>query len=721
MIPWKTIADEYLQQEFTCLESLLHEYHPTVLDRLDHLLEKATRHQGDEDDLGLFEAYKNISSTLDGPLVLALYLYSICRDEWERTDSFASIRKVIRVHESLLEQILKLISDPEEAKITHVILRHISSLDGCMNAESALNASSPTGMIEAAEKVLNVVNEVLRLSENLEPRYCTIGEAIRRDALASRCYFQAIRLVATAVEAFNVKANYASTRFKEAIAAVRAAENDPVLREDFYSTERKAHRAALQVMLSRLDFPRVHVENARIIYVYPFVLKDISPETLLELAGRFEKAWPNGLPRPSHPEPLRLSDVWESSDPEGRGYGGVVLRLPPVEIVSADGTLLEGIELEFRLSRLGNHAFRVCSWMKAAYEHDVYQAMRRGSDQMGEERVRCNDCEWPKLIHFAKDMIGGVVVALRTLGCGSVEPLMNLPNDSHCILAVRSMTWIEADDASRPATSDDFLSPDAPKLFLRPVRQAATALEEWVLFPEPSPETLIRRGMRGDLVARTANTTFIYLPNSPHFLLLEFEEMAEFIATLPPLLTLWRHNLGRHVQTARRCLRKLEEGRKSPSAVLDTEEIDSERIALREEMATVQSNLALLRSSAICHTAVHRDFLDRLYTMAALERIEQDYDRDCSVADAVFQEIGELDRLVRERHERFVQAEEARERRKIEVILSLVANASVADVFNLINSAFGAKDWILYEVAAIGVMALSMVGLFWKLNRRRPQ
>lgn len=397
MIPWKTIADEYLQQEFTCLESLLHEYHPTVLDRLDHLFDKATRHQGDEDDLGLFEAYKSISSTLDGPLVLALYLYSICRDEWERTDSFASIRKVIRVHESLLERILKLISDPVEAKITHVILRHISSLDGCMSAESALNASSPTGMIEAAEKVLNVVNEVLRLSENLEPRYCTIGEAIRRDALASRCYFQAIRLVATAVEAFNVKANYASTRLKEAIAAVRAAENDPVLREDFYSTELEAHRAALEVMLSRLDFPRVH-----------------------------------------------------------------------------------------------------------------------------------------------------------------------------------------------------------------------------------------------------------------------------------------------------------------------------------EEMATVQSNLALLRSSAICHTAVHRDFLDRLYTMAGLERIEQDYDRDCSVADAVFQEVGELDRLVRERHERFVQAEEARERRKIELILSLVAIASVADVFNLINSAFGAKDWILYEVAAIGVMALSTVGLFWKLNRLLP-
>ena len=81
-------------------------------------------------------------------------------------------------------------------------------------------------------------------------------------------------------------------------------------------------------------------------------------------------------------------------------------------------------------------------------------------------------------------------------------------------------------------------------LLFHPVRHLATALEEWIRYPHPIVDNLLeQQGFADDLVARTDNTTVTYMPASAEWLVDEYQEMIEFVASIPPLLTLWQNRV----------------------------------------------------------------------------------------------------------------------------------------------------------------------------------
>ena len=80
-----------------------------------------------------------------------------------------------------------------------------------------------------------------------------------------------------------------------------------------------------------------------------------------------------------------LRTFWRSADPR-RQYRGLRIFLPPILIRTNDGLLLKG-DVEARLSDLGNHFLRVRVPIVEGHPHFVYQALRRGSEEMGEEEV----------------------------------------------------------------------------------------------------------------------------------------------------------------------------------------------------------------------------------------------------------------------------------------------------------------------------------------------
>ena len=60
------------------------------------------------------------------------------------------------------------------------------------------------------------------------------------------------------------------------------------------------------------------------------------------------------------------------------------------------------------------------------------------------------------------------------------------------------------------------------------------------------------QGYVGDLVVRTDNTTVSYMRAAPEWLIDEYEEMIEFVASVPPILTLWEnHAYCRRTSTKR--------------------------------------------------------------------------------------------------------------------------------------------------------------------------
>ena len=85
-------------------------------------------------------------------------------------------------------------------------------------------------------------------------------------------------------------------------------------------------------------------------------------------------------------------------------------------------------------------------------------------------------------------------------------------------------------------------------LLFHPVRHLATSLEEWIRYPSPDRDaTCSTQGRRPTRAtswatgARTENTTVTFMPATPEWLIDEYAEMIEFVASIPPLLTLWEN------------------------------------------------------------------------------------------------------------------------------------------------------------------------------------
>jgi transposase-like protein len=240
-------------------------------------------------------------------------------------------------------------------------------------------------------------------------------------------------------------------------------------------------------------------------------------------------------------------------------------------------------------------------------------------------------------------------------------------------------------------------------LFWQPVATAAATLEEWVRYPAPSSQNVLEdRGFRGDLVLQTTNTTIIALPGKPSFLVANYEEGAESVATLRPLLENWRRQVLESVAKASDALESIDKrvcGSQRPNGrYLQSvrTELEQEQVDLRKRKSEVTAELALLKSPTLVDTAIQREYLDRLWCAAGLDKEEADLTAsiqqaqdlyDTSVAVAAGLETRSQDRWSG----------------RLNAAVSFVGITGLADFFSLMNdAASGDQKWVVIgEIAFI--------------------
>ena len=251
---------------------------------------------------------------------------------------------------------------------------------------------------------------------------------------------------------------------------------------------------------------------------------------------------------------LNLTDMWDvPGRPESEsGYGGASIELPPILVTTTaretDERKKLPFEAEVRLSWLGNHYLRVSSTLEQASLHHVNQALRRGSRAMGEEEVASALAKpWTRFTEYARDVIDEVADALDAERVGDPEASF------HIAVAASKITVREPGEQPRAATLRDLANTVGTSLLFQPVPGLATALEEWIRYPRPKVHNLLGRGgYEGELVARTANTTVLYMPDSPDWRTAGYQEMIEFVASLPPLFQLWEKQAIGHAEELER-------------------------------------------------------------------------------------------------------------------------------------------------------------------------
>ena len=347
----------------------------------------------------------------------------------------------------------------------------------------------------------------------------------------------------------------------------------------------------------------------------------------------------------------------------------------------------ELFSIEIRLSRLGNHYLRLQQRLKNASIHDLNQAMRRAMQQMGDETVLFGAHEWPRLFELAHDLINWAVMNLEPYVLKDEVGVDRHPEQSsnqkqhakavdkqskhsaaptgdaieridgpiedakskkkavqltrkaypHVIVTARKLSLerrIDDDGNGKHSVEDSDLAKDqlldvakGAALVVHPVPYAAAVLEEWSRYSLPrfdEGNMMQPMSFAGNFAYRTTNTTFGLLRGTPEYLIMEHEEAAEFVASLPVLLESWMSRIRERAD------KSLEELREDDSPV----EINNRQLQLRRILTTATSVIAQIHSPDLCLTAVHRKYLDQILQIAGIERLEAELQSHFNVLDA---------------------------------------------------------------------------------------
>jgi hypothetical protein len=319
--------------------------------------------------------------------------------------------------------------------------------------------------------------------------------------------------------------------------------------------------------------------------------------------------------------------------------------------------------------------------------HDLNQALRRASRGMGEETLRSGGGEWTRFVAYAEELIAGLAEGLSAEGA-PVRSIGDPATDFHVVLGARSLSVQRADGTRTPATVAELPATVGGSLLLHPVRNLATSLEEWVRYPSPEIENLMS-GYVDELAVRTPNTTVLYMPSSPDWSFDGYEEMAEFTASLPPLLASWEDRIiaieeevKSELPELRREARQEDGDRPAERRRPRLDEILEREATVRELETNVRQELARLHSRRLVRDRVHREFLDRLWDAAGMPRLESELDRQLDVIGTLNERLSTLESSITERNRK-------RTARYLELVLAVIGVITLTDLFGWINSEFG--------------------------------
>jgi hypothetical protein len=703
---WGQIAAEFLRRDATTITAVLKD---SGIDGawVDHSLEHTDANR-DKLQAQMDDAWRKTGASGRAALLLAVYVYVRSQQAWELSVDHDQTGWTVRKALETWEDQGRSLDDPD-ALVVHLMLRKATVLPDCMAAEDALNCSCPVTLGERAEKVVGECRELLAQSVKLPHRWDGFRQQFLDVVLRGHvANYAALCEVGGAVNAWIERGRAARPKVASAIAFVREQEQLPALRGDVYESELRGHRRVLETIAHRIAdpaIPVVRLDEASVTYCYPFALEGISAERAMALA----------LDRLGARE-REITDVWTWGWTKEPPYQAVSVRLPDLTVHPAARRhqTLAGHEVELRLSTLGNHAIYIRRRFDGpATLHDVNQAMRRGSIQMGPEEIIYAEKPstvppawpppagpWKRLPDFAEELVKWLVAALN--GPAGHQPtkafaVMNMAAQFHVSLEVRRLSVLGQDGKTIPAGAAELLAAAAP-LLLHPIRPNASGLEEWVRNPSEQPRNLTGdAGFRGDLVVRTANTSVVVMTGTPNWVLLSYAEMIDFVASLPPLFQLWKKQLDPDTEI---------EG--IDLATTDEAHLAERRIDLQNAIKDVRRPLSALHSPELVETPSFRSFLDRLYDAAGLLRLQEQLLETISQVEAAHTVLsGYL--LVKEKQEQ--KQERQREQgyqRRVSLVLVIIGFFSIADLLTFVN---GLMPWIPRDPAALLPELLGSAGL----------
>jgi len=703
---WERIRREFRTRNFMTLRQLATVIPGVDVDGLDRLLGP---HDGpcptaEAIEVPLGRAFSATAGRSAASPVLAALIYGICLKRWENSTDHAPVEALasaardvcIKLHNT--EEGNEACSDRLAAV---AILDLAISLRSCMRAENALNCSCPIDMRRHAHDAMVAAEHVLLDLPANPAEDDPVRGFIRQAAQAQASYFGALCRVAEAVEDFLSDPQTCREGLTAAIKFAEAAELEPTLRDDVYESELRAHRMTLAAMREKATSPVLHVDEGKIAYCYPFAVVGADPTAVVKAVAALRCGAVLGGARVVETGKLDVTDLWEANDPEGRCYIGAMATLEDLLIVTTAGEQLPAHHVELRVSTLGICYLRIWTWLADISAHGLNQAMRRGLVQMGAETIRQDGAirdEWSRLATYAEQVLSGLEDHLAALFVPGLRVVFSVERRHHTVVSLRGFSQVSpAGQRKRLYSHADIRETVGAALIEQHANHAAATLEEYVRYPSRTPHAFANDiGFQGESLVRNADFTVAVMPTSPNFIVIGYEEMAEFSAALPALIDQWIELIWEQRRKLYTDLHDIDKD--SAPVTIGVGELEDCQAQLRSVIGEVRSMLAFIKSPTLCRTNKYREVLDMLFDAAGVGRLEADLEAEVAKVDVLFDQV----------RARTVQREERRTQRSrtcVEVAVAVLAVTSLADFFMLINSALVNRS-LFVEVGVILVISV---------------
>lgn len=662
-----------------------------VCDSLDRLLRSASRVR------------------MAAPLLL-LYVKALCERAWESIWDVTPLLSVM-TQASVTWRSVRAADRPADPVPTGLALR---ALDLLQHKMATLNAGN-CGTLSTWARFAGQTSELAGQLHD-EARWVTSALGHDDSGLATMIaasadedvrYFGAL---AVGAEAAHLHFTTGGTDPRIATRALLAAEGS--FPDGIERAELRAHRLSMEALAAVADRPWLRVEHGSVVCLYPFGLFDgqdaVLPTATVEtfdertvrLAREHALGWTIvGCTVGEHPHTqvnreYALDDIWQGGDPMGRRYQGMSVTLPDLETVDPDrpdgGPIRIGVEL--RLSILGNHYIRLECPLGEATPPQLYAALCRFAPESGDLlqlgtpiRLRGPGQDgraWARLADFATDVIGDVARSVSDM-IGSRVVSTGRSGAYHVLTTINRAVLVDPVGDGIDQVYDARTAVRAPggQALCHPVKHGIGALAEWLRYPtgEGDLPVVKMHGFAGDLVLRTCNTTTVFLPGTPSYLVGTVVEAAEFVASIEGIFEAWGHRVASHYEQLRAQFVSIGDGlgaqvRRAEgattsgnrTAVAELAELqgrlESQQLVLQRFVMASRLSLTFVTSPSLVTSPVIRETLDSLLAAARFEDLRTGFEG--LIEEVLGDRIALLEATVRRQQERETElARAAQERR----------------------------------------------------------
>ncbi|MCD0445762.1 hypothetical protein LO763_19320 [Glycomyces sp. A-F 0318] len=658
-----------------------------------------------------------------GAALLGLYLWMLCSDAWEHTYQFHRLTSPLRAFREQWIRHRRHADEPSRA-----VGDAVSVLAGSLIIETEVESALCRGELDrqAVEirRAIACGERLGRLGEHLEGVFEPVPAALGELAESLVDYYRAVATaVATATALLEGR-----PAPDGALESLREAE-EHFADDRIYRSEIRAHRRNLERIATAADREWLTVDDARVVYLYPFGLNGIEAADAVGAVRGDPGPVIAGIEAAAVRRSFELDDVWAGSDYLNRRFGGTAIELPPVVLRHEDGGVIAELDAEVRLSELGNHYLRLETDLDGCGPHELHFTMFRAAAEHAVITVACDEgAQWDRLSDFARDVQQGMADWLsRKTG----KPVKALSGRYRVLLSIFDASAGRGpgapEGARRPVESGmELLDLFGSQAVLPAVPNGISSICDWAGATVDKTSLLADVGGEGDLVASTVNSTVTAFLDSPSFIIGMFETVSEFVGSLDGLFSAWHDRLADHHKTVKELIASHSGDGDAADLAANVKLLREEQLELHNFAAEARSVLSLIHSPNLMTSPKDIEILLKLLRSAEVDRQELDFAGKLQelLGDRLEVHIKDLAADIETSLETARDEQDRKHQARVQAILGAVAVFGIAGGVQILQGdRVGFEPSSLIAVIGIAVLAVVVfaVVLHWSDRPKRPK